>query len=45
MKKSMLVVLVVMLLALFSLSGNARAAVGPGDVRTFILSNELGPEG
>ena len=43
MKKCMLVVLVVLLLALFSLSGNAQA--GPGDVRTFVLSNELGLEG
>ena len=40
MKKSMLVVLAVMLLALFSLSVNAQVV---SDSRTLVLSNELGP--
>jgi hypothetical protein len=40
MKKSMLVVLAGMLLALFSLSGKALA--DSDDPRTFVLSNELG---
>jgi hypothetical protein len=43
MKKSMLVVLSVMLLALFSLSGNVQA--DSNDPRTLVLSNELGPAG
>ena len=38
MKKSMLVVLVVMLLALFPLSGNAQ--VVPIDVRSFVLTDD-----
>jgi hypothetical protein len=42
MKKSMLVVLVVLLLALFSLPGNVQA--DPVDIRAFVLSNELGSE-
>ena len=41
MKKSMLVVLVGLLLALFSLSGNVNA--DSTDPRTLVLSNELGP--
>jgi hypothetical protein len=42
MKKSMLVVLVVLLLALLSLPGNVQA--DPVDIRAFVLSNELGSE-
>jgi hypothetical protein len=41
MKKFMLVVLVVILLALFSLPGNAQT--GPNDVRSFVLTNQIGP--
>jgi hypothetical protein len=43
MKKSMFAVLVVLLLALFSLPGNVHA--DSNDPRTFVLSNELGPAG
>jgi hypothetical protein len=41
MGKSMFAVLVVLLLALFSLSGNVQA--DSTDPRTFVLSNELDP--
>jgi hypothetical protein len=43
LKKSLPVVLVVLLLALFSLSGKALA--DPNDARTLVLSNELGSAG